>query len=293
MQTNVQTNVEQTGLKGVTYEKTILNANEEPERLQIPNFEEIGQPTMQCHPFYTYHNQIFNKERYLYSTVPIHLRNFSISHDTEITNVLRCPIKTAGNREIILPQELIFLKDFVEYCCIYETRFTDNFEDLFIHITVDYKKNIENYHRVPGWHVDGFQGHKFTEKHEIEHSYLWSSNYGTEFCVQPFFIQHVDDSKYMIFDELTKQAHDQNIIQCLPENIYIFDPYMVHRSPLIENVENERLLVRLTCEYQKLLDPNDAINPFLVFNAPFKYDIRNSFGTLNWPLNLELYGYQN
>jgi hypothetical protein len=84
------------------------------------------------------------------------------------------------------------------------------------HITVDYKeiKKGET-HRVGGWHVDGFQGCKFPEKHEIEHSYLWASSSGTEFCAQPFFISHIDDSKYLIFDEFAKQANECNVIKSL------------------------------------------------------------------------------
>ena len=49
-----------------------------------------------------------------------------------------------------------------------------------------------------------------------------------------FFIEHIDDSKFMLFDEFNKQAIESNVYKCLPNNVYIFDPYMVHRSPLID-----------------------------------------------------------
>ncbi len=175
--------------------------------------------------------------------------------------------------------------------------FNKRFEDLFMHITVDWNPFIKKggTQRVPGFHVDGFQGSKFPEKHEIEHSYLWSTtgNFqstsfvskdiennelnqccGTEFCVQPFIKSQIDDSKYLIFDEFNKQVNESNILTTLDENVYIFDPYMVHRSPVV-NTDTSRLLVRITVEYQKLLDPNDTINPELLFTVPYKYDIRN------------------
>lgn len=280
-----------TGLKNVVYTRTTVSGD--MKRFIIPKFEELYQPTTLGHPFYSYHNKPFDKQRLMYSTLPLHIGPFDIEFKSkEIINVLRIPIKMAGNREIVLPNELSFLQGFVEFCSIYETSFNSRFEDLYAHITVDYKEFEKGHtHRVSGWHVDGFQGAKFPIKHEIEHSYLWSSTLGTEFCPQPFFVDHIDDSKYLVFDELVKQAREENIYQCLPSNIYIFDPYMVHRSP--EAIEDtKRLLVRITFEYQKLLDPNDTINPQLPFKTPYKYDIRNRLGEYKVPLNTEMYGFK-
>lgn len=296
-----------TGLKNVKYLKPVLCGRY--EKFDIPKFEEIYRPTQSEHPFYTYHDKPFSKERYQYSCLPIHTGPFQITlPSTPITNVLRCPIKNANSRSIYLPEELGFLKDYVMYCNIYENSFNPRYEELFSHITVDYK-HLEpgDYHRVKGFHVDGFQGHKFPVKHEIEHSYLWSSNnfmgtsnsnsdvnniMGTEFCVQPFFLSHIDDSKYLIFNEMEKQANPDNIYQCLNNNVYIFDPYMVHRTPVAKEPSN-RLLVRITFEYQKLLDPNDTLSPepSLQFKIPYKYDIRNRLGDYTIDLNHHMFGF--
>ena len=179
----------------------------------------------------------------------------------------------------------IFIEDW------YETSFNPRFEDLFAHLTVDHKEILSGEtHRTSGWHVDGFQGAKFPTKHEIEHSYLWSSTCGTEFCPQPFFVEHIDDSKYMVFDEMAKQAREENVFQCMDENIYIFDPYMVHRSPVMKE-NTKRLLVRLTFEYQKLLDPNDTVNTKLEFKVPYKYDIRNRLGVYEGSHDMRQYGF--
>jgi hypothetical protein len=289
----METNDKQyTGLKGVNYKDVKLNPDK-IHQFDIPNFEEIFPPTAPCHPFYTYHDKPFNKERYMYGNPPIHIGLFNLRFNKDnIINVLRCPIKVTGNRTILLPDELFFLKDYVEYCCIYETSFNKNFEKLYGHITADYKEfKVGETHRVPGWHVDGFQGSKFPIKHEIEHSYLITTDLGTEFCPKPFFIDKIDDSKYLIFDELNKQAIEENIIKCMPNNIYLFDPYMVHRSPVAKKDTN-RLLVRITFEYNKLLDPNDTQNPKIPCKVPYKYDVRNRLGTWPFPLNLQEYGYE-
>ena len=280
------------GLKNVDYIKTELGEN--VTRIEIPNYDEIFNPSQSLHPFYTYHDKEFNKERYQYSTIPVHVGPFNINYnENNIINVLRCPIKNANSRTICLPKELSMFEEFIKFCCIYETSFNKRFEELYGHITVDYKEvKAGTTQRVPGWHVDGFQGSKFPRKHEIEHSYLWSSVVSTEFCPGPFFVSHIDESKYMIFDEMCKQATNKEIFQALDKNVYIFDPYMVHRSPVC--YENQkRLLVRITFEYQKLLDPNDTINPALKFEIPYKYDIRNRLGEYTVPLDKNMYGWKN
>ena len=281
------------GLKGVNYTKPTLNGK--VFEINIPKYDEIHGPVQPCHPFYSYHDKPFDKERYRYSSLPVHIGQFKIDYTFDsVTNVLRCPVKTSGTRKLIIPSELDFLRNFIERCAIYETCFNDRFEDLYMHITVHAAKvDAGKTQRVKGFHVDGFQGHKFrSEKHEIEHSYLWASDHGTEFCPQPFFLEHIDDSKYHVSFEMDKMAKEENVVKLLPENLYIFDPYMVHRSPVISS-DSSRLLVRLTCEYQKLLDPNDTMNPGLEFNPPYKYDIRNSLGEFNIPLNLAMYGFAN
>jgi hypothetical protein len=281
---------ERIGLKGVEYHKPDLCGR--IFDIPIPEYDEIHRPVQPAHPFYTYHDAPFDKERYRYSTLPVHLGPEEIKYDIDkVVNVLRCPIKQAGDRTLIVPDELAFLSDFITRCAIYETCFNDRFEDLFMHITV-HAARVEagETQRVGGFHVDGFQGHKFPIKREIEHSYLWASVCGTEFCPQPFFLEHIDDSKYHMSFEMDKTARESNVVTLLPKNIYVFDPYMVHRSPVIPE-NRERLLVRLTCEYQKLLDPNDTPNPGMRIPLPYKYDIRNSLGEYTVPLNVKSYGF--
>lgn len=276
-----------TGLAGVSYTKPQLS-QDAPIILDNPVYEELYRPSMPLHPFYTYFDKPFNKERYLYANPPIHIGPFSVEANI---NVLRCPIKVAGTRKLVIPRELGSLLPFIKHCCIYEQTFNPNFEKLFAHITVDKQQaKARSTQRVPGFHVDGFQGSKFPEKHEIEHSYLWSSCFGTEFCVQPFFINHIDESKYLVFDEMNFQANEDNIVTCLDGNVYLFDPYMVHRSPEVTR-DCERLIVRITFEYSKLLDPNDTANPHFPFKVPYKYDVRNRLAEYPYVIPSETYGY--
>jgi len=277
-------------MNGVNYVATVLSSDR-PVVYTIPKYEESFRPSQPAHPFYTYYASPFTTERYLYSPPPIHLGPFEVKDDVYIPNVLRCPIKISGSRDIVLPAELAPLAPFVKWCCIYEESFNPSFDSYFIHLTYEkkYVRKGES-QRVPGFHVDGYQGSKFPIKHTAEHSYLWSSSYGTEFCVQPFFISHIDESKYLIFDELNRQARESNVLTCIPGNVYLFDPYMVHRSPILP-CDTERTVLRLTFETVKLLDPNDTVNPHLSFKVPYKYDVRNRLGTYPYALPKEQYGY--
>ena len=54
------------GLKDVKYDKTVLTKG--VSEFSIPLYEEIFTPAMRCHPFYQNHDQIFEKERFLYSS---------------------------------------------------------------------------------------------------------------------------------------------------------------------------------------------------------------------------------
>ena len=112
------------GIKGVQYTKPVLSGD--VMQFTIPNYDEVYKPTQPTHPFYTYYNKPFDATRLQYSPLPLHIGEFNIEYDEKnVVNVLRCAIKNKSNRQIYLPTELLFLKDFVEYCCVYELSFND------------------------------------------------------------------------------------------------------------------------------------------------------------------------
>lgn len=131
----------ETGLGGVTYIKTVLNKDLPCTQIKVPFYEEIFKPSDMEHPFFQYHDKPFNKSRYKYGSVlPLHIGKFDLCIPENVTNVLRCPIKLAGDPTIYLPNELSFLEQFVYFCGVYETSFNRaQFNDLFMHITVEKK----------------------------------------------------------------------------------------------------------------------------------------------------------
>ena len=113
---------------------------------------------------------------------------------------------------------------------------------------------------------------------------------GLEMCIRDrFYLNHLDESKHLIFDELDIQAREENMIKPQNKSVILFDPYMIHRSPKF-NTHGRRTVVRLTFEYQKLLDPNNTINPNIKFNTHYKYDIRNMLCTYSGEIPWDMYG---
>lgn len=93
---------ENIGLRDVKYIKTQLSG--QVSSFGIPKYQEIFNPSQPHHPFYTYHDKPFEKERFQYSPIPVHVGPYDIKYDpSKIVNVLRCPIKTNNSRTIHLP----------------------------------------------------------------------------------------------------------------------------------------------------------------------------------------------
>jgi hypothetical protein len=93
-----------------------------------------------------------------------------------------------------------------------------------------------------------------------EHCYIAGTAPGTEFCIQPFFLEHIDPSRYNIFHEMERQAKAENVYAGQPWHVYLLDPYVIHRSPFV-TTEVKRVFLRLTFAYKELQDVRNTVNP--------------------------------
>ena len=159
----------------------------------------------------------------------------------------------------------------------------------FCHITYD-KFYGQNYQRLPGFHGDGFQGSKFPTKVTAEHSYIIATNPPTEFCLQPFFLKHLDEAKHNFFLELDSQAQECNVYKSLSNHLYLIDPYMVHRTPFLADMI-DRKFVRITYTFTELENPHNTINS-MFDNQSYenRVDIRTTLCTNEFPVPYHLYG---
>lgn len=234
--------------------------------------------------------ETFDKENYLYPRLPVDLGSWADLSKISTPNVLRLPLKNKGTKYHI-PVELADLRDLLEFVINYEKNINPYHEDVFCHITVDNSSvKAGEYHRFPGFHGDGFQGTKLTPKIMPEHSYIFVTSPPTELCLQPFFLQHLDDAKHNMFLEMDRQAQPQNIYKSLPGHLYLFDPYVVHRTPEIDQ-DVQRLFIRITFTFTELEHPKNTVNPMLEpYQYPDRIDIRSNLRPVDFDTPYNLYG---
>lgn len=240
-------------------------------------------------PIWSRLGTMFDVEHFTYSAPPPDVGKILLDlSNTDGLRVLRCPIKIAGNPNFVLPQELISLKPLIRHVSeIVAYKYPEVFHNFWCHVSFE-KTYVEanKTQRVPGWHVDGFQGVR-VPRHRIEHSWLWTDGPMTEFCIQPFFIEHLHPGRHDIFSEFTKQAKECNAYKGISNHVYLIDPYVVHRSPIILE-SMTRSFVRITFTETELLDPMNTVNLSLECeqNYPNRIDARNRLhpyeGSIPW-----------
>lgn len=237
----------------------------------------------------------FNKANFLYPRLPVDMGLVDDVDDIlkwsdTAQNILRMPIKFP-NTAYKVPIELRHLMPLIRRVADYESFINKDHAATFAHITFDKSKvNPGEHHRFPGFHGDGYQGSKLTPKITVEHSYILTTNPPTEFCLQPFFLNHLDEAKHNMFLEFDKQARKENIYQSLPNHLYLIDPYMVHRTPKITEAV-ERLFLRITFTFSELEHPKNTMNPMF---PPYQYkdriDIRQALSKNEFDIPYHLYG---
>lgn len=211
-------------------------------------------------PLWSRMHQVFDPEHFLYAAPPVDVGKQRVN-TSELSGMraLRCPVKPPGSSQLSIPSELAPLRGLIEQIVELEVACNPRFQDFWAHVSFERTAvRAGATQRVPGWHVDGFQGVR-VPRHQIEHSYLWADIAAAEFCLQPFFVSHLDPARHNVFDELAHQARSENAFAGLPEHIYLIDPYVVHRSPVLAT-DVVRSVFRLTFTETELEDPVNTVN---------------------------------
>lgn len=240
-----------------------------------------------------YHSlfETFDLEQYLYPRPPI---DMGLVEPEEVLccspNALRMPLKFPRT-EYRVPGQLSGLMPLIKRVAEYEAFINPCHDDCFAHITYDVSDvPAGQYHRYPGFHGDGVQGTKITPKVKVEHSYILTTSPPTEFCLQPFFLKHLDEAKHNFFLEFDRQAKECNVFGSLDSHLYLIDPYMVHRTPKI-TVPTNRVFVRITYAFTELQHPKNTINPMFQGQEYNKrIDIRERLTRNEFEVPLHLYG---
>lgn len=175
--------------------------------------------------------------------------------------ILDMPIKFPGSDICRIPLEAgPLIEEIIKIIC-YEKSSNPDFDEYFAYLTTDWGLVEEGTtQRKSGFHVDGYQGDRTSKNARINRSYIYSSSTPTEFCHQPFFITHIDDSKYNVFLEMDKRAEEKNIWRPNPWEIVFMNVYNVHRAPIQKNQEC-RFFFRLTFDVRKFDRLGNTHNP--------------------------------
>jgi len=212
-------------------------------------------------PTYTDMLEPFEPRKYTNPRLPIDLGIADVTSIQSVPNTLRMPLKWWDSEEIHIPEELTPIRSILHRIFTYDKCHNPNYISQVAHITHDTREIEEGKtHRFPGFHGDDLQGGSFPEKETIAHSYILTTDPGTEFCLQPFFVGHLDDTHERLFTEFDKQASEENIYTTKSGHIYLMDPYAVHRTPL-HTVPGPRTFLRVTFSTPNMLLPHNTLNP--------------------------------
>lgn len=203
----------------------------------------------------------FEPRKYTNPRLPIDLGIASVEAIQSCPNTLRMPLKWWDSEDIMIPAELAPIRSILHRIFTYDKCHNPLYTEQVAHITHDTRIIEEGKtHRFPGFHGDDLQGGAFPEKEIVAHSYILTTDPGTEFCLQPFFVGHVEDSHERHFTEFDKQASEENIYVTKPGHLYLMDPYAVHRTPL-ETTPGPRTFLRVTFSTKNMLLPHNTLNP--------------------------------
>lgn len=269
----------------VSYERNVIGTDAAEMRFR-PDWVPVPFPRS---PLWTRLAAPFDIEHFQHACPPVDCGPVALDTSSmEGLRVLRCPIKRRGSDAVMLPSELAPLAPLVRHVLELEAQVNPDFPSFWCHLSFERTRvGAGETQRVPGWHVDGFQGVR-APRHRIEHSYLWADRQPTEYCLQPFFLSHLDPGRHNVFAEMVAQAREVNAYAGLEGHAYLVDPYLVHRSPAV--AENcWRSFVRITVAETELEDPTNTAN--LSLGVPQNYPARSEArdrlhayeGGIPWP----------
>ena len=168
-------------------------------------------------------------------------------------SVLRLPLCMNGVWSI--PSEFDWLSEFIHHCVVYQSRHFVSHP--FWYLTVR-RTDADPTNRSSQWHVDGFS---LRTPHLPEMNYLWCSEEPTLFYEKPLVFPHDFDGKRHNLQTFIEERIDaQYMVQGQPRQIYLLDPYVVHKKP-DSIASTNRFLIRLSNIPVEIEDDLHTPNP--------------------------------
>jgi hypothetical protein len=170
-------------------------------------------------------NRNLNLNDFSYPSLPICIESKKYNIPFERQYILRMMVRSPESDGLRIPEELEWLKDTIQGCDTLQKSM--GLKNQYVYITV--RHGIVTSETDDIWHVDGFS---MRREHVPEQNYIWTNVEPTEYAEQAFPIpDDFDAMKHHLHWYLDEQVRQENIRQCEAGNIYLIDPYCVHRRP--------------------------------------------------------------
>ena len=167
-------------------------------------------------------------------------------------NILRMLIRSfPGN--LLIPDEFKWVMPMISMAESYQKTICAH---PFLYLTIR-TSNME-FNKIDEWHVDGFSTQI---NHLPEQNYIWCSDSPTEYIVQGFNINsNFDPLKHNLHKYIGNRINS-NIMTIGKNEVWMIDPYVVHRSPKV--VTKNRIFIRISFTPIEIKDINNTNNPLL------------------------------
>ena len=202
-------------------------------------------------------NKAVNLKQFSQSCRPDHVFNYNVKCPHKEQHILRMMVKQP-HKDFTIPKELYWLRSLINKCNEYQL--VNNIRHSYCYVTVRHGpvQSVTD----DEWHTDGYSE---VLTHIPEQNYIVTSNHCTEYVELP--IKFPKD-----FDALQHAVHryiESNVIKCapeiktaLPDKVYIFDPYVIHRRPPA-SFGKQRTFVRITFVPIAICDDACTTNPVI------------------------------
>lgn len=194
-----------------------------------------------------------------------------LASDHGLPRTLDMPIKFPGS-EGRLPAELAPCAPIVRRVFNFERAINARcFDEYYCYLTVDAGwVELGQLQREAPCHVDGFQGARWRPKVRGNHTYTVANAIGTNYYVQPFDFDLLDEEKHDFFWEMNRQvALTNSRFAWHPEDgeLTLMDCYSVHRGRQA-TVRIWRTFVRISFEVRIFDRLGNAHNPMFQYDWP-------------------------
>jgi hypothetical protein len=218
----------------------------------------------------------FNLGRLTMSRAPLRALTAELGDFEWPHRINQCLVKTRNSERVKLgPFASIAAAELVDRCIQTADDLHLGWQDRYLYLTIDTRPvEVGETQRVPGWHVDDLQGPDILTKRPGGFLFVGASSLPTEFAIQQFAVDGLDDTKHNVFDWCGRQVQPSAVVAQWPNTIALMSAYDVHRGvPAV--VEGPRVFVRLLLTHCALTSAKTTINPAIEYDhAPHSTDGR-------------------